>query len=183
MNRLVNVLSRNGMSRTGLLTGDIDYQLIRASMVLIFLAFGYQKWFAYEAEVLIPYISHGPLIFWLYPVFGIQGASWFLGVSEWLIGAPAVPRVLGQAARHPRRAWLDRHVHHDRHDHSVHAERMGSGGGISRHGRQRSVPGEGRGAAGGVDLLAQTGRDARGAVHAPRRRRAAIPLALPRVVL
>ena len=87
MNRLVNVLSRNGLSRTGLLTGDIDYQLIRASMVLIFLAFGYQKWFAYEAEVLIPYISHGPLIFWLYPVFGIQGASWFLGVSEWLIGA------------------------------------------------------------------------------------------------
>lgn len=82
MNRLVNVLSR-----TGLLTGDIDYHLIRAAMVLIFLSFGYQKWFAYEAQVLIPYISHGPLIFWLYPVFGIQGASWFLGVSEWLIGA------------------------------------------------------------------------------------------------
>ena len=82
MNRLVNVLTR-----LGLLTEDLDYHLIRASMVLIFLAFGYQKWFAYEAEVLIPYISHGPLIFWLYPVFGIQGASWFLGVSEWLIGA------------------------------------------------------------------------------------------------
>ena len=82
MNRLVNVLSR-----TGLLTGDIDYHLIRAAMVIIFVSFGYQKWFAYEAQVLIPYISHGPLIFWLYPVFGIQGASWFLGVSEWLIGA------------------------------------------------------------------------------------------------
>ncbi len=24
---------------------------------------------------------------WMYPVFGIQGASWFLGVSEWLFGA------------------------------------------------------------------------------------------------
>jgi uncharacterized membrane protein YkgB len=23
----------------------------------------------------------------MYPVFGIQGASWFLGVSEWLFGA------------------------------------------------------------------------------------------------
>ena len=55
-------------------------------MVLIFLAFGYQKWFAYEAQVLIPYISNGPLIFWMYPVFGIRGASWFLGVSEWLFG-------------------------------------------------------------------------------------------------
>jgi len=56
-------------------------------MVLIFLLFGYQKWFEYEAQTLIPYISNGPLIFWMYPVFGIRGASWFLGVSEWLIAA------------------------------------------------------------------------------------------------
>jgi uncharacterized membrane protein YkgB len=55
-------------------------------MVVIFLFFGYQKWFEYEAQVLIPYISNGPLIFWLYPVFGIRGASWFLGVTEWLFG-------------------------------------------------------------------------------------------------
>src|SRR5262249_39577608 len=57
------------------------------SMVIIFVFFGYQKWFAYEAQALIPYISHGPLISWMYPVFGIRGASWFLGVSEWLFGA------------------------------------------------------------------------------------------------
>jgi uncharacterized membrane protein YkgB len=75
------------LNKLGLLQTDIDYHLIRASMVLIFLAFGYQKWFEYEAQVLIPYISNGPLIFWLYPVFGIRGASWFLGVSEWLFGA------------------------------------------------------------------------------------------------
>src|SRR4051794_16608544 len=36
VNRLVNVLTR-----LGLLTEDLDYHLIRASMVLIFLAFGY----------------------------------------------------------------------------------------------------------------------------------------------
>jgi uncharacterized membrane protein YkgB len=70
-----------------LLKEDLDYHLLRASMVIIFLAFGYQKWFEYEAQVLIPYISNGPLIFWMYPVFGIRGASWFLGVSEWLFGA------------------------------------------------------------------------------------------------
>jgi hypothetical protein len=35
---------------------------------------------------LIPYISNGPLIFWMYPVFEIRGASWFLGCSEWLFG-------------------------------------------------------------------------------------------------
>jgi uncharacterized membrane protein YkgB len=70
----------------GILKEDLDYHLIRASMVLIFLFFGYQKWFKYEAEVLIPYISNGPLIFWMYPVFGIRGASWLLGCSEWLFG-------------------------------------------------------------------------------------------------
>jgi uncharacterized membrane protein YkgB len=35
---------------------------------------------------LIPFINHGPLIFWMYPVFGIKGASWFLGFAEWLFG-------------------------------------------------------------------------------------------------
>jgi len=67
-----------------ILKQDFDYHLIRASMVVIFLFFGYQKWFDYEAQALVPYISHGPLIFWMYPVFGIRGACWFLGVAEWL---------------------------------------------------------------------------------------------------
>src|ERR1700720_1083081 len=72
--------------RLGILTEDFDCHLIRASMVIIFLFFGYQKWFQYEADVLIPYISNGPLIFWLYPVFGVRGATWFLGASEWSFG-------------------------------------------------------------------------------------------------
>jgi uncharacterized membrane protein YkgB len=70
-----------------LFKSDFDYHLVRASMVFIFLMFGYQKWFQYEADTLIPYISNGPLISWMYPVFGVRGASWFLGVSEWLFGA------------------------------------------------------------------------------------------------
>ena len=74
------------LTKLGLLTEDLDYHLMRASMVLIFVLFGYQKWFEYEAQVLIPYISNGPLIFWLYPLFGIRGASWFLGFSEWTFG-------------------------------------------------------------------------------------------------
>ena len=49
MNALIQVLAKSG-----LLTKDLDYHLLRASMVLIFLAFGYQKWFAYQAQVLIP---------------------------------------------------------------------------------------------------------------------------------
>jgi uncharacterized membrane protein YkgB len=80
MNFLIKILAKSG-----LLKKDLDYHLVRGSMVLIYVLFGYQKWFEYEAQTLIPYISNGPLISWMYPVFGIRGASWFLGVSEWLI--------------------------------------------------------------------------------------------------
>jgi uncharacterized membrane protein YkgB len=74
------------LSKIRLLKGDFDYHLIRASMVIICAFFGYQKWFSYEAQALIPYITHGPLIFWMYPVFGVRGATWFLGASEWAFG-------------------------------------------------------------------------------------------------
>jgi|SRR6516165_3837759 uncharacterized membrane protein YkgB len=82
---LMDSLAR-ALIKLGILKQAVDYHLIRASMVIIFLFFGYQKWFQYEAQVLIPYISNGPLIFWLYPVFGIRGATRFLGVSEWTFG-------------------------------------------------------------------------------------------------
>jgi short-subunit dehydrogenase involved in D-alanine esterification of teichoic acids len=39
MNPLLNVLIKSGI-----LKEDLDYHLIRASMVTIFLFFGYQKW-------------------------------------------------------------------------------------------------------------------------------------------
>ena len=79
MNRLTDLLVK-----VGILKKDLDYHLIRASMVIILMFFGYQKWFQYEARALLPYISNGPLISWMYPVFGIRGATYFLGVSEWL---------------------------------------------------------------------------------------------------
>ena len=58
-----------------------------ARWLLIFLLFGYQKWWVYEAQTLIPFIRNGPLTSWMYPVFGLRGASRFLGVSEWLTAA------------------------------------------------------------------------------------------------
>jgi uncharacterized membrane protein YkgB len=82
MNSLVKVLARSRF-----LQGDLDLHLLRGTMVLIFLLFGYQKWWEYEAQTLVPFISNGPLTFWMYPVFGLHGASYFLGVSEWLTAA------------------------------------------------------------------------------------------------
>jgi len=81
MRVLVKVLGKIGLFREGL-----DYQLLRASMVIMYFFFGYQKWFEYEAKALIPFISNSPLVSWLYPVFGMRGATWFLGVSEWTFG-------------------------------------------------------------------------------------------------
>lgn len=82
MNVLINFLIK-----CGILYADLDYHLIRTAMVIIFAFFGYQKWSEQTAQFLIPYISNGPLISWMYPAFGIRGASWLLGISEWLFGA------------------------------------------------------------------------------------------------
>ena len=54
MNSLIRALARSG-----LLKRDLDLHLVRGSMVLIFLLFGYQKWFEYEAQGLVPFISNG----------------------------------------------------------------------------------------------------------------------------
>jgi hypothetical protein len=89
MNSLIRTLIKIGIVKE-----DIDYHLIRFAMVIIFLFFGYQKWFEYEAEALIPYISNGPLIFWLYPVFGIRGATLVFGHFGMDVRNAPVPRVL-----------------------------------------------------------------------------------------
>ena len=86
----------------------------------------------------------------MYPVFGIRGASWFLGVSGWLFGTLLFlgfwnKLFLGSGTS----AWesfgsarIDCYVPHDGHHHSVHAEWLGPGGRLSGDGRQPSLPGE-----------------------------------------
>lgn len=74
MNLLIKLLTK-----VGLLTDDLDYHLVRASMVILFAFFGSTKWFEYAAQELMPFISNGPLISWMYPVFGLRGATRFLG--------------------------------------------------------------------------------------------------------
>jgi hypothetical protein len=51
--QLMNLLIRI-LAKLGLLKEDLDYHVMRASMVIIYFFFGYQKWFAYEAHELIP---------------------------------------------------------------------------------------------------------------------------------
>jgi uncharacterized membrane protein YkgB len=75
------------LSKRALFRGDLDYRLICAAMIFTFFIFGYQKWFSFEAHQIGPFISHSPLVLWLVPAFGIRGASFFLGTTEWFFGA------------------------------------------------------------------------------------------------
>jgi uncharacterized membrane protein YkgB len=65
---------------------DLDHHLIRAAMIFTFFAFSIQKWNQYTAEMLVPLISHSPVVFWLIPAFGVRGAGYFLGTTETIFG-------------------------------------------------------------------------------------------------
>ncbi|XRD91028.1 DUF417 family protein [Dyella nitratireducens] len=75
------------LSKTSLFKGDVGHHLVRAAMVFTFAIFGYQKWYSFEAHQITPLIQHSPLVFWLIPAFGINGAGYFLGTTEWLFGS------------------------------------------------------------------------------------------------
>lgn len=82
----VNQLIIN-VSGTMLFRSDLDRHVIRAAMVFTFFVFSIQKWTQYTAEMLVPLISHSPLVFWLEPAFGARGAGYFLGTMETIFGS------------------------------------------------------------------------------------------------
>ncbi len=64
--------------------GAGSYQLLavlRWVMVLIFVAFGLQKFTPQSAHGIVQYISNSPFIWWL-SVFGVRGEAYVLGVIE-----------------------------------------------------------------------------------------------------
>ena len=63
----------------GSLTG---LALQRWALVVIFLWFGGMKFTAYEAGGIAPLIANSPIMSWLHTLFGIQGASYVIGVLE-----------------------------------------------------------------------------------------------------
>lgn len=56
--------------------------LLRWSLVIIFLWFGGMKFTMYEANGIAPFIAHSPFMSWLHTLFGIQGASYVIGILE-----------------------------------------------------------------------------------------------------
>lgn len=74
------------LANASFFNGRLGEHLIRLAMVFTFLIFGYQKWFSFETEQITAFIQHSPLVFWLIPAFGVRGAGFFLGTTEWLFG-------------------------------------------------------------------------------------------------
>jgi uncharacterized membrane protein YkgB len=58
------------------------FGLLRWALVIIFLWFGGMKFTSYEAYGIAPFIAHSPFMSWLHALFGIQGASYVIGVLE-----------------------------------------------------------------------------------------------------
>lgn len=56
--------------------------LLRWSLVIVFLWFGGMKFTAYEANGIAPFIANSPFMSWLHALFGIRGASYFVGTLE-----------------------------------------------------------------------------------------------------
>ena len=60
--------------------------ILRWVMVVIFIAFGMQKFTLQSAQGIAQFISNSPFIWWL-SVFGLRGEAYVLGVTEFVIAA------------------------------------------------------------------------------------------------
>jgi uncharacterized membrane protein YkgB len=56
--------------------------LLRWALVIVFLWFGGMKFTGYEANGIAPFIANSPIMSWLHVLFGVQGASYIIGVLE-----------------------------------------------------------------------------------------------------
>ena len=105
VNQLILYVSRTIPFRSGL-----DGYLIRGAMVFTFFAFSIQKWSQYTIEMLVPLISHSPVVFWLLPVFGVRAQATSSDDRNDL-RLSHFPWLLEPEAWHLGRAWVDRYLH------------------------------------------------------------------------
>jgi len=60
--------------------------VLRYSLVLFFVGFGFYKFTPQEAAGVQPLMAHSPVLFWAEPLLGVRGASDFIGVIEITLG-------------------------------------------------------------------------------------------------
>lgn len=57
-------------------------KFLQWSLFVVFLWFGAMKFTNYEAQGIAPFIANSPLMSWLHSLFGVRGASGFIGAVE-----------------------------------------------------------------------------------------------------
>ena len=63
--------------------GSLNFlALLRWALAIVFLWFGGMKFTAYEAAGIAPFIEHSPIMSWFHALFGVQGASYVVGIME-----------------------------------------------------------------------------------------------------
>lgn len=69
-------------ARIGQALEHLGAHILRYSLVFLLLFFGAMKWPVDEARGIDPLISNSPFLSWAHHLFGVQGASEFIGVIE-----------------------------------------------------------------------------------------------------
>ena len=106
VNRLIIYVSRTIPFRS-----DLDGHLIRAAMVFTFFAFSIQKWSQYTAEMLVPLISHSPVVFWLLPAFGVRAQATSSGRPKRSSHSSFSLAIGARGLASWARSWVDRNLH------------------------------------------------------------------------
>ena len=75
MNSTLNIAEKTNGSRRSL-------ALLRWALVIVFLWFGGMKFTGYEAQGIAPLMKHSPIMSWIPALFGVQGASYVIGLVE-----------------------------------------------------------------------------------------------------
>lgn len=76
-----NSTSQTRLERMLYRTSGLDIAILRLTVIFIFALFGTYKWFSFEAEAL-HHLLPGTWLGALYPLLGVQGLSYTLGVIE-----------------------------------------------------------------------------------------------------
>ena len=72
--------------------------VLRYGVVALLLLWGGMKFFDFEAQAIRKFVEHSPLLSWMYPAFGVRGASALIGIGEVaaavaIAARPWLPRV------------------------------------------------------------------------------------------
>jgi reactive chlorine resistance protein C len=75
----------------------VGIAVLRYGVVLLLLVIGASKFQGWEAEAIKPLVEHSPFLGWMLGVFGVQGTSNLIGVTELVVGVAIASRPITPA--------------------------------------------------------------------------------------